>query len=98
MVLSARRVITMGCAVDAAACPAASIKGVEDWGLPDPAGKSIEQVRAIRDTIRAKIASLTKNCRHRAGGYFTFARPSAYMAAGNATYPTSATSSAALFM
>ena len=41
----------MGCQVDAGVCPAVFIKGVEDWGLEDPAGKPLEKVREIRDQI-----------------------------------------------
>lgn len=58
MVQSAGRTITMGCAVDADACPAIFIKGVTDWGLPDPKGQSIEKVRAVRDDIAGRVESL----------------------------------------
>lgn len=58
LVRRARRVIVMGCAVDAQACPAILLKGVEDWGLPDPKGLPLPQVRAIRDTIRQKVEAL----------------------------------------
>ena len=58
MVKGAGRVITMGCAVDAEACPALLIKDVEDWGLPDPSGKGLEEVRAIRNAIRGKVERL----------------------------------------
>ena len=58
MVERAKKVITMGCQVDAGVCPAVFIKGVKDWGLPDPKDQDIEQVRAIRDTIRRKIEEL----------------------------------------
>ena len=51
-------VITMGCSVDAEACPALFIKDVVDWGLPDPSGKPVQEVRAIRDTIQAKVEHL----------------------------------------
>lgn len=61
MVYDARRVITMGCTVDAEACPAVFLKGVEDWGLPDPKGKSLEEVGAIRDTIRQRVEVLVKS-------------------------------------
>ena len=54
---SADRVITMGCGVDAAACPA-RIHLSEDWGLDDPKGQPVEKVRAIRDEIRAKVEAL----------------------------------------
>ena len=58
MVKSADRVFTMGCAVDEAACPAILYTDVEDWGLPDPKGRPIEEVREIRDDIRARVAAL----------------------------------------
>ena len=58
LVSSADRVFTMGCAVDAAACPAILYTQVEDWALADPKGKPIEEVRAIRDEIRARVAAL----------------------------------------
>ena len=54
---SADRVITMGCGVDAAACPA-RIHLSEDWGLDDPKGRSIEKVRAIRDEIKTRVEAL----------------------------------------
>jgi len=54
---SADRIITMGCGVDAEACPA-RIHLSEDWGLDDPKGQPIEKVRAIRDEIRAKVETL----------------------------------------
>jgi len=58
LVASADRVFTMGCAVDDAACPAILYAQVEDWALPDPKGKLIEEVRAIRDEIRARVEEL----------------------------------------
>ena len=58
LVSSADRVFTMGCAVDDAACPAILYTQVEDWALPDPKGKPIEEVRAIRDEIRARVAAM----------------------------------------
>ena len=54
---SAERVITMGCGVDAEACPA-RLHLSEDWGLDDPKGQPIEKVRSIRDEIRAKVEAL----------------------------------------
>jgi arsenate reductase len=58
MVNGAERVITMGCAVDEAACPAILYANVEDWGLPDPKGQPPEQVRAIRDKIERRVTEL----------------------------------------
>ena len=58
MVARAGRVITMGCAVDAEACPAVFVKDVEDWGLPDPKDRDLEGVRAIRDAIQERVERL----------------------------------------
>jgi len=51
------RVVTMGCGVDADACPA-RIHLSEDWGLDNPKGRPIESVRAIRDQIKARVEAL----------------------------------------
>lgn len=53
----ADRIITMGCGVDAASCPA-RIHLSEDWGLDDPAGRPIEKVREIRDQILSKVEAM----------------------------------------
>ena len=53
----ADRKITMGCGVDADACPA-RIHFTEDWGLDDPKGRPIEEVRGIRDRIKIKVEAL----------------------------------------
>lgn len=57
MVVRADRVITMGCGVDAEACPARFLV-TEDWGLDDPAGQPIEVVRSIRDQVEARVTAL----------------------------------------
>jgi arsenate reductase len=57
MVDAADRIITMGCGVDAAACPVRLFVS-EDWSLDDPAGRPIEMVRRIRDQIRARVEAL----------------------------------------
>ena len=54
---SADRVITMGCGVEAEACPA-RIHLSEDWGLDDPKGQSLDKVRAIRDEIKTRVEAL----------------------------------------
>lgn len=51
------KVVSMGCGVDAEACPARFIL-TEDWGLDDPAGQPIEKVREIRDQIKAHVETL----------------------------------------
>ena len=58
MVENAARVITMGCAVDADACPAITLRDVEDWGLPDPKGQPLADVRRIRDDIAGRVEAL----------------------------------------
>ncbi|MCS6777108.1 MAG: arsenate reductase ArsC [Chloroherpetonaceae bacterium] len=57
MVDAADRIITMGCGVDATACPA-RLYITEDWGLPDPAGQPLAIVRQIRDAIRDHVGKL----------------------------------------
>ena len=56
MMEMADRVITMGCGV-AETCPASFVP-TEDWQLDDPEGRSLEEVRVIRDTIRAHVEKL----------------------------------------
>ncbi len=47
------RIITMGC----------DVEGVpridDDWGLPDPKGQTLDAVREIRDTVRARARALS---------------------------------------
>ncbi len=48
-------VVTMGCGD---ACPYIPGKRYEDWTLDDPAGKSLDEVRRIRDAIDERVRSL----------------------------------------
>jgi arsenate reductase (thioredoxin) len=48
-------VITMGCGDE---CPYIPGKRYLDWELPDPAGRQIDEVRAIRDQINELILTL----------------------------------------
>jgi arsenate reductase len=48
-------VITMGCGD---ACPIYPGNRYEDWDLPDPAGKSVDDVRRIRDQIHRRVVQL----------------------------------------
>jgi arsenate reductase (thioredoxin) len=57
MVNRASRIITMGCGVDAEACPARFLV-TEDWGLDDPKGQGIDAVRVIRDQIIDRVKHL----------------------------------------
>ena len=47
--------ITMGCGE---ACPYVPGLKREDWPLTDPKGKSLDEVRKIRDEIRQKVEAL----------------------------------------
>lgn len=55
LVAGARLLVTMGCGEE---CP--YVPGVErdDWPLPDPKGRPIEEVRAIRDDVRRRVTTL----------------------------------------
>ena len=48
-------VVTMGCGDT---CPFIPGKRYIDWPLDDPKGKSIDEVRVIRDQIRAHVVEL----------------------------------------
>ncbi len=48
-------VITMGCGD---ACPIYPGKRYLDWDLDDPAGKSVEEVRPIRDELDRRVRAL----------------------------------------
>ena len=54
----AKIMITMGCGEE---CP--YVPGVErdDWVVPDPKGRSTEEVRAIRDDIRRRVAQFVES-------------------------------------
>jgi arsenate reductase (thioredoxin) len=54
-VLAADVVITMGCGD---ACPLLPGKHYEDWELDDPADKTLEEIRPIRDEIRDRVTNL----------------------------------------
>ena len=54
------KAINMGC-IDKESCPTLFMKDVLDWEIPDPKGKSIEEVRKIRDQIKAKVMILIKS-------------------------------------
>ena len=47
--------VTMGCGDE---CPAVPGAVRDDWPLPDPKGKPIEEVRHLRDQIRDRVATL----------------------------------------
>jgi arsenate reductase len=49
-------VVTMGCGEDA--CPVLPGKRYVDWNLPDPIGRPVEEVRALRDDIQRRLEAL----------------------------------------
>jgi arsenate reductase len=51
----AELVVTMGCGD---ACPVLPGKRYLDWELPDPAGRPLDEVRALRDEIDRRVAEL----------------------------------------
>jgi len=55
---SVNMLITMGCGEE---CP--YVPGVEraDWALPDPKGRPVDEVRAIRDEIKVRVAALVES-------------------------------------
>ena len=56
-VLASDVVITMGCGDE---CPYFPGKRYLDWKLDDPAGLPLEQVRPIRDDIKARVEALVE--------------------------------------
>ena len=48
-------IVSMGCGD---ACPVLPGKRYLDWELPDPAGKGVDEVRAIRDEIDRRVREL----------------------------------------
>lgn len=57
MANAADAVITMGCGVNAGACPARFLVA-DDWELDDPTGQDLNAVRRIRDQITAHVDTL----------------------------------------
>ncbi len=47
--------VTMGCGE---ACPLVPGLRREDWSLPDPQGRPLAEVRAIRDDVRRRVERL----------------------------------------
>ena len=51
----ARLLVTMGCGGE---CPVVPGARREDWPLPDPKDRSLDEVRELRDEIRRRVAAL----------------------------------------
>ena len=52
---SADLLVTMGCGED---CPVVPGLAREDWPIPDPAGRSLDEVRDIRDGLLTRVTDL----------------------------------------
>ena len=50
-------VITMGCGD---ACPIYPGKRYLDWDLPDPSGRTVDEIRPIRDEIERRVTALLR--------------------------------------
>jgi arsenate reductase len=48
-------VVTMGCGDE---CPVVPGKRYDDWELPDPAGRPLDEVRGVRDEIALRVDEL----------------------------------------
>ena len=57
MALDVDVIVTMGCGD---ACPVYPGKRYLDWELTDPAGRSVEEVRVIRDEIQTRVSDLAR--------------------------------------
>lgn len=53
--------ITMGCNV---ICPYIPNKHMEDWGIDDPSGKSVEEFRKARDIIQMKVEKMIEDLKN----------------------------------
>jgi len=66
MIDEADLVITMGCSIEKV-CPRPMLdrmqKKVIDWGLEDPKGKPLPEVRKIRNDIEKRVEELARNQR-----------------------------------
>ena len=57
MIENSNKTVNMGC-MDKESCPSLFVKDVENWNIDDPKGKSIEDVRKIRDQIEKDVLNL----------------------------------------
>ena len=57
MIRESYNVVNMGC-MDKSFCTMLLLPNVKEWNLDDPKGKSIEEVRAIRDELEKRVKEL----------------------------------------
>jgi arsenate reductase (thioredoxin) len=54
MIRSCSKAVNMGC-IEESECPMLFIHDIIDWGIEDPKGKPLENVRKIRNEIERKV-------------------------------------------
>jgi len=59
IVAEAENIITMGCEASDF-CPAGFLSTVKDWSIEDPKGKTLDEIRSIRDTIHDHVKQLLR--------------------------------------
>ena len=57
MIENSLKTINMGC-MNKESCPSLFVKDVLDWNIYDPKGKSLDEIRIIRDQIKFKVLNL----------------------------------------
>jgi arsenate reductase (thioredoxin) len=57
MMRNSEKIVNMGC-VEKESCPTLYLNNIIDWNLEDPKGKSIVEVRTIRDEIEQRVKEL----------------------------------------
>lgn len=60
MIRGAARAVNMGC-VDRSDCPLLFLNNPVDWGVEDPKGRPIVEVRKIRDEIERRVKELAED-------------------------------------
>lgn len=60
MIDDAEKAVNMGC-IDKESCPTLFLKDIVDWQIQDPKGKTIQEIREIRDQIEQKVKEFIDN-------------------------------------
>jgi arsenate reductase len=60
MMRNSTKIVNMDC-MDKSFCPTLFISNLIDWGIEDPKGKPIEEIREIRDDIEQRVNQLVTN-------------------------------------
>jgi len=59
MIQNSFKVVNMGC-MNKDSCPSLFVDDVIDWNISDPKGKTMDEVRKIRDQIKSEVLGLIK--------------------------------------